>query len=72
MAYLLPKETIQSWTRRCNDNAPDNLPDYFVFSDCGYHQWRCEPLKEWLNRQVIHKRRAVIPTKSPVLDSDTG
>ena len=72
MAYLLPKETIQFWTGQFHDKPPDDLPDYFVFSNCGYREWRFEPLQQWLNRQAIHKKRTVIPKKSPVSGSDTG
>jgi len=72
MAYLLPKETIQFWTGQFNDEAPEDFPDYFVFSNCGQHKWRFEPLQEWLQRQAIHRRGAVIHKKSPVSGSDTG
>ena len=72
MAYLLPKETIQFWTGQFHDTRLEDLPDYFVFSNCGYPQWRFEPLQEWLNRQAIHKKRTLIHKESPISDSDTG
>jgi len=71
MAYLIPKETIKQWIGDSRQ-PPGELPDYFVFSACGQHRWRCEPLSTWLNRQDVHKRRRHTHRISPVLAENTG
>lgn len=72
MAYLFSKKTIRFWTSKFSHIPGEELPDYFVFSNCGHKEWRFEPLEDWLRRQAVHKKGKVIPKKSPVSGSDTG
>jgi len=72
MAHLISKETVRSWTGQYDEQKPEELPDYFVLFSCGQHEWRLQPLGDWLHQQAILRKKGVIPTSSPVSGRNTG